>query len=254
MGEFYLMTRFLKHQEILNKCERINQDYEIDPGFFDRIVDDLLNSELDTEEVILEGFQSLLAEVDNEIERMESYSDMKPNCFKGCAFCCYFPIVVSRMEAKIMFRSIEQFSEERKNAIFRHWENYYKDQSGKLEKAFSMDPEDPQTKLAYKQLNLPCPMLDPETQLCMAYEVRPIPCRTYLNYSDPQVCAENHMPKEPFSYEFLYTYYFGAINELIQVLYENGEEIFIDYPMDAWSYDYLPAWVLKWREGTLNEI
>lgn len=97
-------------------------------------------------------------------------------------------------------------------------------------------------------------MLDPETQLCMAYEVRPIPCRTYLNYSDPKVCAENHMPKEPFSYEFLYTYYFGAINELVQALYENGEDVFVDYPSDAWSYDYLPAWVKSYREGTLNEI
>ncbi|MGP4067195.1 YkgJ family cysteine cluster protein [Halobacillus sp. B29] len=248
------MDRFLKHHEILEKCERLNQSYEIDPAFFDNIIDELLDSEAETETVILQGFQNLLKEVDHEINRMESFSGMGATCFKGCAFCCYFPIVLSRMEAKMMFRSIEHFSEQRKNAIFEHWERYYNQQAGKLDTALAMDPDDPNTKLEYKKLNLPCPMLDPETQLCMAYEVRPIPCRTYLNYSDPNVCAENHMPKEPFSYEFLYTYYFGAINELVQALYENGEDVFVDYPSDAWSYDYLPAWVKSYREGTLNEI
>ncbi|WP_079479273.1 YkgJ family cysteine cluster protein [Halobacillus salinus] len=248
------MDRFLKHQEILDKCEKINQDYDIDPSFFDGIVDELLDREEPAEDIVLAGFQRLLSEVDHEIERMESFADMRPNCFMGCAFCCYFPIIISRMEAKMMFRSIEQFDEGRKEAIFAHWENYFLQHKEKLAKGMAMDSEDPETKLEYKKLNLPCPMLDPETQLCMAYEVRPIPCRTYLNYSNPSVCAEQHMPKEPFSYEFLYTFYFGAINELIQVLYENGEEVMVDYPSDAWSYDYLPAWINQWREGTLHEV
>ncbi len=59
---------FLKHEEIIKRCEKINQSYEIDPEFFDRIVDDLLDSEQDTEAVILKGFKRLLAEVDNEID------------------------------------------------------------------------------------------------------------------------------------------------------------------------------------------
>ncbi|CDQ20476.1 Putative zinc-or iron-chelating domain-containing protein [Halobacillus karajensis] len=243
---------FLKHEDIIKRCEKINQSYEIDPSFFDRIVDHLLDSEQDTETVITNGFHDLLAEVDHEIERMEDFASMKPNCFMGCAFCCYFPIVITKMEAKMMFHSIEQFDPDRKEAIFSHWEKYFEQQQGKLKTALSMDYENPETKLEYKKLNLPCPMLDPDTQLCMAYEVRPIPCRTYLNYSNPQVCADKHMPKEPFSYEFLYNFYFGSINELIQALYENGEDVFVDYPMDAWSYDYLPSWIKQWREGILE--
>ncbi|WP_027956172.1 YkgJ family cysteine cluster protein [Halobacillus kuroshimensis] len=246
--------RFLKHEDIIKKSERINQSYEVDPGFFDQIVDDLLDSEKDTEAVILEGFERLLSEVDHEIERMEDFASMKPNCFMGCAFCCYFPIVLTKLEAKLLFRSIQQFSAERRQKIFDHWESYFPAQEKKLQKALAMDYEDPDTKLAYKRLNLPCPMLDPETQLCMAYEVRPIPCRTYLNYSDPQVCADHAMPKEPFSYEFLYSFYFTSMNELIQALYENGEDVFVDYPMDAWQYDYLPAWIQKYREGEFYEV
>ncbi|GGF24844.1 hypothetical protein GCM10010954_24720 [Halobacillus andaensis] len=248
------MNRYLRHEEIIEKSNKINESYELDPQVFDEIVDELLNSEHDTEDVILDGFQRLLTEVNHEIARMEQHVDMTPSCFKGCAFCCYFPIIVSKMEAKMLFRSIENFSQERKESIYEHWENYYTSQSHKLSQALALDHTDEVVKFDYKKLNLPCPMLDPATHACMAYEVRPIPCRTYLNYSDPKVCAENHLPKEPFSYEFLYDYYFGAVNELIQVLYENGEDLFVDYPTDAWSYDFLPAWIQKWREGTIDEV
>ncbi|MFG6149825.1 YkgJ family cysteine cluster protein [Halobacillus sp. B23F22_1] len=248
------MNRYLRQEEIVEKSNKINETYELDPQVFDNIVDELLNSENDTEEVILEGFQRLLTEVNHEIGRMEQHVDMTPSCFKGCAFCCYFPIIVSKMEAKMLFRSIENFSQERKERIYDHWGNYYASQSHKLNQALALDHTDEDVKLDYKKLNLPCPMLDPTTHACMAYEVRPVPCRTYLNYSDPKVCAEKHLPEEPFSYEFLYDSYFGAVNELIQVLYENGEDLFVDYPADAWSYDFLPAWIQKWREGIIDEV
>ncbi|WP_082235075.1 YkgJ family cysteine cluster protein [Halobacillus massiliensis] len=248
------MQKYLKHQEIINKSKTINEHYELDDELFDDVVDSLLHSELDTEEVILQGFQRLLSEVDSEIERMETFADMKPSCFKGCAFCCYFPIIISKMEAKIMFRSIEKFPEERRKEIYAHWESYYKEYEEKLNHAMSLDHTDEGTKFEYKKLNLPCPMLDPKTQACMAYEIRPIPCRTYLNYSDPEVCAKNHLPKEPFSYEFLYNYYFSSLNELLQALYENGEELNVDYPSDAWSYHFLPGWIEKWRKETWNEL
>ncbi|MEK4166079.1 MULTISPECIES: YkgJ family cysteine cluster protein [Anoxybacillus] len=54
---------------------------------------------------------------------------------------------------------------------------------------------------------LPCIFLNRETNTCFVYEVRPMPCRTYLNYCSPNVCAESYMPDEPFSYEFLYEFY-----------------------------------------------
>ncbi|MFD2925055.1 YkgJ family cysteine cluster protein [Halobacillus naozhouensis] len=248
------MERYLKHQEIIEKTKRISGSYALDQGFFDDIIDQLLNSELESEDVILEGLQRLLQEVDHEIGRMEHFADLTASCFKGCDFCCYFPIVLSKMEAKMMFQSIKNFSEDRKQAIYDHWDRYYEKYAKTLKQALAMDHSADDTKLAYKKLNLPCPMLDPETQACMAYEVRPIPCRTYLNYSDPKVCAEQHLPQEPTSYEFLYNHYFEAINELVQVLYENGEDVVVDYPSDVWSYDYLPAWIEKWREGIWDEL
>ncbi|WP_347861360.1 YkgJ family cysteine cluster protein [Salimicrobium sp. PL1-032A] len=245
------MSGYMTYDEILKKSETLNESYELDVSIFEDVVDELLNSEKDTDSVVLEGFRRLLQSVDGTMENIDTFLDMKPNCFMGCAFCCYFPIRVSKMEAKLFFQSIEHMSSERKEDIFRHWEAYYEKFPQKVETALDIDPEDPDMKWKYKQLNLPCPMLNEETQLCMAYEVRPVPCRTYVNYSDPTVCATQHMPKETVSYDFLYTFYFQAMNELLQALYENGEELSVEYPMDAWSYDYLPGWIRQYREGEL---
>ncbi|MFD1020784.1 YkgJ family cysteine cluster protein [Thalassobacillus hwangdonensis] len=239
------MNEYLSHQEIIDKCRKLNETYELDPGFFEAIVDELLDSDKDTESVILDGFKRLLSEVDHEINRMEASVGMQPSCFKGCAFCCYFPIIITKMEAKMMLKEIEKFPSDRKEKIYQHWESYFDEHKTKLDTALGMDLNGEDTKLNYKRLNLPCPMLDPETETCMAYEIRPIPCRTYLNYANPKVCAENHMPDEPFSYEFLYEHYMAGINEIMQALYENGEELFVDYPSDVWSYDYLPAWIKR---------
>ncbi|WP_181350952.1 YkgJ family cysteine cluster protein [Thalassobacillus sp. CUG 92003] len=248
------MSVYLTHQEIIEKCASINEQYHVNEQFFDRIIDELLNSELPTEDVILNGFEQLLGEVDHEIGRIEAFAGMEASCFKGCAFCCYFPIVITKMEAKMMLRAIERFPKERKEYIYQHWEGYFGGETDKLETAMAMDFNNEETKLAYKQLNVPCPMLDPETHTCLAYEIRPIPCRTYLNYADPKVCAENDLPKETFSYEFLYEYYMGAMNEILQALYENGEDLLVNYPTDLWEYDYLPAWIMKRNEVMEDEL
>ncbi|SIS48946.1 YkgJ family cysteine cluster protein [Salimicrobium flavidum] len=246
------MAGYLTYDDILKKSERLNEEYELDVSVFEEVVEDLLDSEKDTERVVLEGFEKLLQSVDQTMGDMDAFMEMKPNCFMGCAFCCYFPIRLSKMEAKLFFKSIEHMDEERKEGIYSHWEGYYQKFADKVDTALAINEDDPEMKLKYKQLNLPCPMLDEENQLCKAYEIRPVPCRTYVNYSDPTVCATQHMPKETFSYDFLYTFYFQAMNELLQALYENGEELPVEYPMDAWSYDYLPGWIMQYRQGELE--
>ncbi|AKG05127.1 MULTISPECIES: YkgJ family cysteine cluster protein [Salimicrobium] len=246
------MGGYLTYEDIRKKSDVLNESYELDVSIFEEVVDDLLESEKDTESIILEGFEKLLRSVDETMTDIDSFMEMKPNCFMGCAFCCYFPIRVSKMEAKLFFRSIEHMEPDRKEDIYRHWEKYYEKFPRKLEEALAIEEDDPEMKWKYKQLNLPCPMLDEEKQLCKAYEIRPVPCRTYVNYSDPTVCATEHMPKETTSYDFLYNFYFQGINELVQALYENGEELPVDYPMDAWSYDYLPGWIRQYRQGEMH--
>ncbi|UOQ47660.1 YkgJ family cysteine cluster protein [Gracilibacillus caseinilyticus] len=86
-------------------------------------------------------------------------------------------------------------------------------------------------------------MLDTESNQCLAYEIRPLPCRTYVNYTDPAVCKNNEMPKETISYEFLYQEYMGAFNELLQYLYAEEDTAMVQYPDDLYQEDLLINWM-----------
>ncbi len=239
------MNAFLTYDEIQQKCEQLNDKYEIDEAKFYRVVEKWANENLTVDEKLLGSFQELLEVVSEEIVQMEEAVQLKPTCQMGCAFCCYFPIIINEMEAKLMKNAIARMPEERQTRIHEHLRNYFEQYGKELEELTTLDhEEDPDFKKKYIAKQIPCPMLNTETNQCMAYEIRPIPCRTYVNYTNPSVCAENHMPKEPISYEFLYNEYMGALNEFLQYLYEEGDTGFVEYPNDMYVYRYLPEWLV----------
>ncbi|KPH71137.1 MULTISPECIES: YkgJ family cysteine cluster protein [Bacillaceae] len=238
------MDQYLSFEEIQDKCSRLSDVYEIDEDKFYQIVEKWANQETSTEEKILNSFIELLQMVSEEMSNMEKAVQMEATCRMGCAFCCYFPIIINEMEAKIMKKAIENFPEERRNRIKHHLSNYYQQYGEKLESLTQLDfNEDKDFKLKYRRSLVPCPLLDTKTNQCMAYEIRPIPCRTYVNYTDPDVCEQNVMPKETVSFEFLYEQYMGALNEFMQFLYDEGNTAFIQYPDDVYQTDYLASWL-----------
>lgn len=237
------MENFLTFKEIQTKCEQLNDVYQIDEEKFYRIVEKWADSETTTETKLLESFQELLQIVSDEINQMEKAVEMKPTCALGCAFCCYFPIIINEMEAKLMKKAIENFPKSRRQALQKHITRYFEKYGRQLDEVTALDFEaDTDFKQKYKKSLVPCVMLDTETNQCMAYEIRPIPCRTYANYTDPKICEDNVMPKETISFEFLYNEYMGALNEFVQFLYEHEDTAFIDYPNDLYAHDYLVNW------------
>ncbi|WP_152654646.1 YkgJ family cysteine cluster protein [Oceanobacillus sp. CFH 90083] len=241
------MSKFLTYEEILLKCEEINTTYEINQKRFDKIVDCILdNEEISADHKIAEAFAQLLKAVSEEISEMETTAELVPTCQMGCAFCCYFPIVTNKMEAALIKDAISKMPADRRHFIENHLVQYYQTYEEKVERLGRIDwASDSDAKYRYKKENLPCPFLNLETNACMIYEVRPLPCRTYVNYTDPKVCSANVMPKETISYEFLYQEYMGAINELLQYLYENEKIEKIDYPGDLYQEDLLINWMKK---------
>lgn len=242
------MKKYLTYAEMVEICERINERHMPDGERFADAVDDLLES-YDGGEAklfLLRSFQKLLALVDEEIETIEQKVQIRPTCVQGCAHCCYFPIITTKMEAKLMIDYIDHLPTKEKEAISAHLATYFQIYKEKLEQVCSIDfEENPDFKQQYIAKQLPCPFLDTGTNTCKIYEVRPIPCRTYLNYCNPNVCAASYIPEEPFSYEFLYEYYMGALNELIQEILCEEERIGIDYPDDVFLFDYLPNLLLS---------
>ncbi|WP_085991576.1 YkgJ family cysteine cluster protein [Oceanobacillus senegalensis] len=242
------MSQFLTLEEVQQKCHQLSDVYVIDENKFYMIVEKWADQTSSTEEKVLASFTELLQAVSDEISSMEEKVQMESTCRLGCAFCCYFPIIINEMEAKIMKKAIEQFPEQRKNKINVHLRSYYEKHGEKLKKITSLDfEEDEEFKKKYRKSFIPCPLLDIKTNQCMAYEIRPIPCRTYVNYTDPAVCEQNLMPKETVSFEFLYEQYMGALNEFMQFLYEEDDTAYIRYPDDLFTHDYIANWMLSFR-------
>ncbi|MFD1389420.1 YkgJ family cysteine cluster protein [Oceanobacillus sp. FSL W7-1293] len=239
------MPTFLTYEEILLKCEEINAKYEINQERFDEIVDGILDKEdVSADDKIAQAFAQLLQAVSEEISDMESTADLMPTCQMGCAFCCYFPIITNKMEAMLIKDAISKMPADRKHFIENHLSEYYQVYEEKVEQLSGIDiVSDSDAKYKYKKEQLPCPFLNLKTNACMVYEVRPLPCRTYVNYTNPKVCADNIMPKETISYEFLYQEYMGAMNELLQYLYENDRIEKMDYPGDLYQEDLLINWM-----------
>lgn len=240
------MTPYLSLEDIQAKCEKLMNEYEIEEDKFYQIVEGWSEAEVTTEEKLIASFTELLEVVSSEITSMEDHASLSVTCRSGCAFCCYFPIIVNEMEAKLMQKAIENFPEERKKQLDEHLTQYYKNQATNLKTIEKLDfKNDTNFKMSYRKLFMPCPLLNTETNQCMAYEIRPIPCRTYVNYTNPKVCEDNLMPKETISFEFLYGEYMGALNEFLQFLYEEGDTGFIQYPDDLYREDYLVNWLKR---------
>ena len=236
------MKQFLNYEDILKICNQINEKYiPTEDAFFEKVDELFQNEELEGETFIQYSFQELLKVVDAEIKKIEENVQISPTCAKGCANCCYFPIITTRLEEKLMLAAINNFPAERRTKILNHLKAYFIKYSNEIESLCSINfNEVPDFKHQFISKQLPCPMLDTEKNECLAYEIRPIPCRTYLNYSNPAVCKENLIPKEPFSYEFLREYYIEALSEIVQtVLNAENQSFGIQFPEDVFKVDYL---------------
>lgn len=237
------MDNRLTYEDMLKICETINIHYIPDEQLFYDTIDHILeNPENESaSEIILETFTALLKLIDSQIKEIETKVNIQPSCFKGCAYCCYFPIITTRLEAKLILQYIQSLPEAQKQDILGHLFNYFESNKEQLEKVCSIDfHEDPQFKFKYISEQVSCPFLDRSSNTCKVYEVRPTPCRTYLNYCHPNVCAQSLMPRETFSYEFLHEFYMTALNEVLQEFLYEDEDLGITFPDDVFHIDYLP--------------
>ncbi|MDV2581841.1 YkgJ family cysteine cluster protein [Alkalibacillus haloalkaliphilus] len=229
-------------EEVKQRLERLGT-YELNEEKFVEVADCALKEDKPIDRLI-EGYHQLLGEVSNEMKQMDDHMGMTPTCQMGCAFCCYFPIIITRLEAKMIIRSIESMNEERRQNIKTHLKEYFEGNKDNVEYCTTLDFQNRDVKFDYMKAQLPCPLLNTETNTCMAYESRPLPCRTYVNYMDPKICADNLVPEETVSFEFLYEDYMGNLNEIAQEVAHEDDTV--EYPEDLFEYNYLPVFLKDW--------
>jgi Fe-S-cluster containining protein len=102
-----------------------------------------------------ERLQALYAWVDSKCASVAEKAVCKP----GCAHCCRGPLDITQAEAALIAEVIGS--------------------------AFTGN-----TQAAASPFLTPCPLLDAESALCTAYEVRPLACRTRFAMDDSWLCAK----------------------------------------------------------------
>ncbi len=126
-------------------------------------------------------------------------------CSKDCTYCCYHWVEdVHSFEAEIITEYIrihfpqkiemitEMFLEDEKHLIIVNdiMEEKLAEKQHEPESA-GIDTTD-LLLASFYQLNRPCAFLS-EDKTCLIYEVRPLTCRIYISFSDPQHCSPKYI-------------------------------------------------------------
>jgi Fe-S-cluster containining protein len=134
------------------------------------------------------------------------------DCKKGCYLCCCQAVLVLPYEILYLQRFIrENLSKKDNTLIFRRAKEKY-------ETTAKMKAQE------FLHLKSPCPLL--ENGSCLAYEARPLACRTYISSRVDGCVEEYHNPKDVDIYPDLYDFTIRAgrmINEgICNYLFENN--------------------------------
>lgn len=100
------------------------------------------------------------------------YDNIK--CKPGCSGCCAQLREISIAEAVIAHQKL---------VADKLWEVVRPRALAQFKIAQETSP------LSWFKMNIKCPMLDADTQLCMVYPVRPAVCSTHFVSSDPEGCS-----------------------------------------------------------------
>jgi Fe-S-cluster containining protein len=127
------------------------------------------------------------------------HSGAEIRCLPGCTACCYQLVVVSPLEAHALAAYLAAHPELHASITKRvaSWQETVAEEPdlqaalARLNAAEGYLPaeEGAALELEYFRVGLPCPFLDPETELCTVYPVRPFVCREHLVVSPPELCT-----------------------------------------------------------------
>jgi Fe-S-cluster containining protein len=106
-------------------------------------------------------------------------------CQKGCTPCCHHIIETTPVEAEMVRRSIEKHLDH--SAMMSLVSRIKKNRQHYPPPVTGNRKYDNDLQASYFEAHMPCPFLS-EQGACMIYEARPLLCRMYMVFSDPELC------------------------------------------------------------------
>lgn len=110
----------------------------------------------------------LAADVDANLDAIRTDYPLRVDCRAGCDACCHLRVYVSPMEAFALARAVRAAGDRVRRRVQRRARKTAR-------RVETLDPN------AHSRARVPCPLL--ENGRCLAYQARPIPCRSLWSAS-----------------------------------------------------------------------
>src|SRR5690554_6034536 len=126
-------------EQIKERCQLIADRYQIDERLFFQIIEHWDQKDVCIESKLNESFKGLLHQVSLEIGKINNEINLEPTCRMGCAFCCYYPIIITELEAKLIKNFIKNMPREQSDKIKNKLTNYQQHYSAMFTEASQID-------------------------------------------------------------------------------------------------------------------
>lgn len=148
--------------------------------------------------VLTKWYSNEILYISNQIDDLESESNIICSCGKECSGCCQQAIFINSVEFEILKYNILKLNRSVKEKIKCKSKNICDViQKTKVPMRFSQPltmVEQQSINEQYFDENLMCPLVG-ENNECLIYHIRPLVCLTYRNYGDRKKCALTYTPE-----------------------------------------------------------
>jgi Fe-S-cluster containining protein len=120
----------------------------------------------------------LVRDFDAEVRRGEEIAEGQLACRIGCTECCVGPFEITALDAERLRRGLREL-EGSAPAAARAVRERASSQWRAMAARFPGTDEGALERLCTEFETVPCPVLDPETGVCVLYRHRPLSCRSY---------------------------------------------------------------------------
>lgn len=143
---------------------------------------------------IYRTYEKLLADVDQEFDRVRNIFINRMQCRKGCGSCCSQLFSISAIEAAYISKAVKQLDPEARDELYEKARAYLAELTGTgVDETLSIEEHGRVVGAALDKLvgqyHIPCPALKDDA--CTIYNHRPIIARKYgiplWNPQNPQV-------------------------------------------------------------------
>lgn len=114
-------------------------------------------------------------------------------CQKGCGACCTFLVGALISESALVAEAVNKLPQAARLGVIGRLVAFEREWTRRYGKATL--PENAESALPWQAEHYACPMLDPATHACLAYDARPVACRVHhATYKLPTDVMSNPCP------------------------------------------------------------